>query len=95
MQLNLVPRSSPQELELRRLFSDSRFQALLESIQAEFDFESWSGKVDFASHLLSESQNLDADAHFKRAARLLMALEVLEEFAKPDKQHYQLTADTL
>lgn len=86
MDVSLIPLSSPEAIEVRKLFSDNRYNRLLDCIQAESDKLAWDASVDRIEFLYREEFDRKAMEGFKKASRLAVALEVLKEYAEPKKQ---------
>jgi hypothetical protein len=63
---------------------------LTEVIKAGWAAELTEAKVDLVTHLLSEGgRNLDADEKFRDAAKLQIALEVLERYSNPTTEKFK------
>jgi hypothetical protein len=86
MDVNLIELSSPQRNEVRKLFTDNKFDLLLRCIQAECDYLTWNAQVNKVEFLYKEDFDREAMAGFKKASRLAVALEVLREYADEKKQ---------
>lgn len=86
MDAQLIPLSSNQTIELRKLFTDNRYQSLLECIRAERDWLSVHASGDLVDFLYREEFDRRAMEGFKKASRLAVALEVLNEYANAEKQ---------
>jgi hypothetical protein len=94
MDVQLIPLSSPNRIELRKLFSDNRFNALLQCIAAERDYLAWTAKTDIVDHLWAEDFNPSDQEGFRKASRLAIALEVLREYEDPSKELCTLRVET-
>lgn len=94
LQLELVPLSSPERIEIRKLFTDDRYNKLLDCIQADLDFTAFAAKMEFSEFLYSEEINRRAMEGFKKASRLAVALEVLKEYADDKKDLCTLRSES-
>jgi hypothetical protein len=93
MDVTRIPLSSPERIELRKLFTDNRYDALKTCLQAECDILAWEAKVDITDHLWQEDFDPSVIEGFKKASRLAIALEVLREYESEEKELFTLRAE--
>jgi len=91
MRLELHPLDPISKKRLNDLLISDGFERWVQTIRAEFEYEVHQAKVDFVA-LLADPQIRSLDkSQFQAAARLRVALDVIEEFSNTSKEHQHLT----
>lgn len=94
MLVSKQPLSSPEELKLTNLFLSDGFLLLQKVIRANYDAALIEAKTATVDSLVDQGSAVDIAENLRECRRLRMCLDVLEEFAKPDKDRYTIQVDT-
>lgn len=87
MQVELHPLDPVAKKRINDLLISDVFGRWIDSIRSELEFETHSARVDLVSMLADPDVKHVDMSKFQNAARLAVALEVIEEFAKTTKDH--------
>lgn len=82
-----------QKRALAGLFQSKAFDLLLSCIEAEYHYEAHTMKLGVVDLAFEPEAKLDREMLVK-AARLKVAMDVLQEFAASEKTHYELLLES-
>lgn len=82
----MVPLSRAESERVRRFLISPDWSTFISCIESEMEYETHKMKLSAADYIFTPEMDLQVREQAKAAGRLKIALDVIEEFASPDKE---------